>query len=255
MWAENGKLAHYMRSLELDGTTASIGEPIFVGDPPLSDATFLPDATTKKYDDVLDVITLSDEPIVFTLYRGKDSSGVSGTGKVLEGIIFTDLTVAVHWCTDNAPASTTIYDNADHTTGWWKFVNIHVQPHPFNETRIEFKKAGTKDSGIDAYWEQKADPGAVFQKQIQEHYGHVVIDADCDLCKKAVYPPLSTPVPTPSVAPWLYCAVCNSWYYAASQHLCLGNPITFPYPYVPYSNPYPNPNTIWCNGRQCNLTH
>jgi hypothetical protein len=47
----------------------------------------------------------------FVLDRVRDISGVSGTGLVAEGAVFTDGTVALHWPARDGPASTAIYAN------------------------------------------------------------------------------------------------------------------------------------------------
>ena len=72
------------------------------------------------------------EPRAFTMYRGSDSSGVSGTGAVLEGVIFTTGKVAINWLTPKPSGSLNLWDS------WGMFVDIHIRPHPENETRIEF---------------------------------------------------------------------------------------------------------------------
>ena len=64
----------------------------------------------------------------FELYRAKDESGVSGTGKVLEGFVFSDGTVTVRWCTKDAPTSTVVYAT------WQDFLDIHVLSHHNNVT-------------------------------------------------------------------------------------------------------------------------
>lgn len=64
------------------------------------------------------------------MYRGNDESGVSGTGKVLEGVIFYDGTVVLRWTSD--PCSTVVWDD------FQSFWNVHVASHPSNETVIQF---------------------------------------------------------------------------------------------------------------------
>jgi hypothetical protein len=39
---------------------------------------------------------------MFVLQRHRDTSGISGTGEVAEGIQFSDGTVAIRWLTDRA---------------------------------------------------------------------------------------------------------------------------------------------------------
>lgn len=40
---------------------------------------------------------MADKPTHFELHRDHDVSGVSGTGKVAEGVIFTDGEAVIHW--------------------------------------------------------------------------------------------------------------------------------------------------------------
>lgn len=88
----------------------------------------------------------------FELIRQSDESGVSGTGLVLQGIIFNDGTVAVRWCTENAGQSSTVYGPENGTSGWQKFLSIHVLSHPTNGTVIVFYPA---ISSLSQYqWEQ-----------------------------------------------------------------------------------------------------
>jgi len=52
------------------------------------------------------------------MVRDRDVSGISGTGKVLEGVEFTDGTVVVRWL--STYASTAVYANID------QFQTIHL---------------------------------------------------------------------------------------------------------------------------------
>ncbi|HEU5046145.1 MAG TPA: hypothetical protein VFT75_18640 [Nocardioidaceae bacterium] len=45
----------------------------------------------------------------FHLERDEDATGVSGTGRVAEGVVFSDGRVAMRWLTETA--STAVYDN------------------------------------------------------------------------------------------------------------------------------------------------
>jgi hypothetical protein len=49
---------------------------------------------------------------LFILYRLKDESGVSGTGIVAEGVVFSDGHVALRWITKVA-SSTALYDTIE----------------------------------------------------------------------------------------------------------------------------------------------
>lgn len=64
------------------------------------------------------------------MIRGADESGVSGTGKVLEGVEFSDGTVVVRWLTEKQASSTAVYGSMR------DFELIHIESHPTNQTRI-----------------------------------------------------------------------------------------------------------------------
>ena len=66
----------------------------------------------------------------FKMNRGFDESGVSGTGLVLEGCVFTDGTCVVRWLTPKAPHSTGVYNS------FLDFEFIHITSHPDNITEI-----------------------------------------------------------------------------------------------------------------------
>lgn len=62
--------------------------------------------------------------------RDADESGVSGTGKVLEGVVFTDGTTVIRWTVKDKPCSTAIYPTFE------AFEFIHVTSHPTNGTKF-----------------------------------------------------------------------------------------------------------------------
>lgn len=68
----------------------------------------------------------------FTLRRESDISGVSGTGIVLEGTLFTTGIVVVHWLTPPPRGSIAIFDTLD------QLLSIHVRPHPENRAVLTF---------------------------------------------------------------------------------------------------------------------
>lgn len=77
------------------------------------------------------------EPQLFTLIRCVDETGISGTGRVLDGVIFHTGQVVVCWRsdlnTDNPGySSLTIYPS------WEAFLHIHVQPHNPDTMEILF---------------------------------------------------------------------------------------------------------------------
>lgn len=66
--------------------------------------------------------------------RESDESGVSGTGKVLEGCVFKDGTTVIRWCVNGKPNSTAIYESFE------AFELIHVTSHPTNGTKFVWSK-------------------------------------------------------------------------------------------------------------------
>ena len=72
---------------------------------------------------------------IFTMIRHGDESGVSGTGRVLDGVVFHNGKVVICWRTDidgsrHGASSLGIYDS------WEDFEFIHIDSHPKNQTRI-----------------------------------------------------------------------------------------------------------------------
>ena len=77
------------------------------------------------------------EPRLFTLIRHVDESGISGTGRVLDGVIFHTGQVVICWRTDiNADKSG--YSSIAIYPSWEAFLAVHVRPHPPNATEIRF---------------------------------------------------------------------------------------------------------------------
>ena len=69
----------------------------------------------------------------FTMRRVRDVSGVSGTGVVLEGVLFSTGVVVIHWLTPAPRGSISVFDSMD------QFLGIHVVPHPDNLTVVTFE--------------------------------------------------------------------------------------------------------------------
>jgi hypothetical protein len=70
---------------------------------------------------------------MFEMHRSEDETGISGTGVVVEGTIFSDGQCVVRWLPEKSPA---------HCVSIWpnfgSFLTIHVHPHPDNKTEIRF---------------------------------------------------------------------------------------------------------------------
>jgi hypothetical protein len=69
----------------------------------------------------------------FTMHRTNDVSGVSGTGVVLEGVLFSTGVVVIHWLTPPPRGSISVFDSME------QFLSIHVVPHPDNHTILRFE--------------------------------------------------------------------------------------------------------------------
>jgi hypothetical protein len=66
------------------------------------------------------------------MIRKQDESHVSGTGRVLDGVVFHNGKVVVCWRTENKHGYTSVgmYDSFE------AFKFIHIDSHPHNETEI-----------------------------------------------------------------------------------------------------------------------
>jgi hypothetical protein len=66
----------------------------------------------------------------FKVLRRGDESGVSGTGVVLEGVLFSSGKCVINWMTKDHPGSLTFFDSFDN------FKEIHIDSHPGNHVLI-----------------------------------------------------------------------------------------------------------------------
>lgn len=93
---------------------------------------------------------------VFEVIRQNDESGVSGTGKVLEGVVWADGSCSVRWVAVGADSSWVNYGNENESTGFHKFMAIHVSSHPTNDVIMKFTR------GPDHWeWKQKSSKADV----------------------------------------------------------------------------------------------
>ena len=69
---------------------------------------------------------------IFEMHRTNDETGISGTGKVLEGVVFTNGKVSVSWTGSSKvkAQSVAVYDSLD------DFTDVHINHHPTNQTEI-----------------------------------------------------------------------------------------------------------------------
>lgn len=83
---------------------------------------------------------MENNPRLFTLIRKEDPSGISGTGRVLDGVVFHTGQVVTCWRTDvNLKGKDTegystlgIYPSFD------AFLHVHVKPHPPGASEVVF---------------------------------------------------------------------------------------------------------------------
>ena len=66
---------------------------------------------------------------IFRVDRIHDESNVSGTGHVINGVVFDDGTTVINWRTDTS--SIAIYNSFE------DFKKIHIDSHPTNETIVK----------------------------------------------------------------------------------------------------------------------
>jgi hypothetical protein len=68
------------------------------------------------------------QPQAFMMVRGKDETGVSGTGMIAEGCVFSNGKCAVCWA--SATPCVQVWDSFE------AFKAVHIDSHPGNETKL-----------------------------------------------------------------------------------------------------------------------
>lgn len=99
-------------------------------------------------------------PRLFSMVRQADESGVSGTGHVLDGVVWRDGKCTAAWDTRNAPGSVVVYDS------YADFKAIHVDQHPGNGTLLVFDDGGAEPPTVmESIDEQPlvVEPGTVLE--------------------------------------------------------------------------------------------
>jgi hypothetical protein len=79
-------------------------------------------------------------PIFFSLCRGKDETGVSGTGEVLTGFVLPNGKTIIEWLSDIK--SMTMYNSFE------DFLQIHVIRHPNNNHELSISKGTSWEKTI-----------------------------------------------------------------------------------------------------------
>jgi len=74
-------------------------------------------------------------PTSFIMIRRNDETGISGTGKVLEGILFSSGKVVVNWC--SSKASVVVWDSIE------DFLDVHINSHPSNRSLLVWADGST----------------------------------------------------------------------------------------------------------------
>lgn len=74
------------------------------------------------------------EGLSWRMLRGRDETGVSGTGEVVRGLVMADGSVISWWVVDGMPPR-------PHVDGSWSdFFLVHIEQHPANETTVEQRR-------------------------------------------------------------------------------------------------------------------
>jgi hypothetical protein len=79
-----------------------------------------------------------NEPRLFSVHRNFDESGISGIGRVLDGVIFHNGQVVICWRSD-VNADQLGFSSLGIYPSWEAFHAIHIAPHPDNKTEIRFR--------------------------------------------------------------------------------------------------------------------
>ena len=112
--------------------------------PELSDK----DEVTEEVEVSIDAEDLKPKPAekraprgieTFTVCRQNDEGGISGTGVVIEGVLFATGQVVLHWLSPSPIGSISIFASID------DFKKIHAAPHKENKTIITWSD-GRQDS-------------------------------------------------------------------------------------------------------------
>jgi hypothetical protein len=67
--------------------------------------------------------------------------GVSGTGRVLDGVVFHNGTVVICWRTEEKHG----YTSVGVSDTWEAFTFVHIDSHPTNQTEIQWLSPPTQD--------------------------------------------------------------------------------------------------------------
>ena len=70
-------------------------------------------------------------PRLFSVFRRNDHNKVSGTGKVIDGVVFESGICVISWTTKLS--SLGVYDTFDH------FKAIHIDAHPGNKSQVVWR--------------------------------------------------------------------------------------------------------------------
>lgn len=79
----------------------------------------------------------------FVMVRNNDYSGVSGTGVVLEGVVFTSGQCVVHWLSPAPNGSIAVWSSFE------DFESVHISSHPDNKTEIRWFKVEDEEETIE----------------------------------------------------------------------------------------------------------
>jgi len=93
---------------------------------------------------------METNPKLFSLIRRIDQSGISGTGRVLDGVIFHTGQVVTCWRSDLNVKDKGIdaYSTMGIYPSYEAFLHVHVKPHPEGDNEVVFLCDNESGAGV-----------------------------------------------------------------------------------------------------------
>ncbi len=93
---------------------------------------------------------METNPKLFSLIRRIDQSGISGTGRVLDGVIFHTGQVVTCWRSDLNVKDKGIdaYSTMGIYPSYEAFLHVHVKPHPEGDNEVVFLYDNESGAGV-----------------------------------------------------------------------------------------------------------
>jgi hypothetical protein len=106
------------------------------------------------------------KPRLFQMIRNVDGKGISGTGRVIDGVVFSDGTVVIQWQGDKR--SLGIYDGMNH------FLSIHVKPQYEGENEFRWHDGYKPSDEVRTVCDTVEQLVMSFDEMKQKHKGAVI---------------------------------------------------------------------------------